>query len=105
MILHANDIPSRQTRPGVIGKEPNLGSRVVFSEWSFAKGIEVLPHTHNNESYGYVVSGKLLVRLNDGDEHVLTKGDIFFLAPLTEHYLKMLEDTVIVYASSPEEKH
>jgi len=49
MILRAKDIPSRQTRPGVIGKEPKLGSRVNFSEWSFAKGIEVLPHTHNNE--------------------------------------------------------
>jgi len=64
MILRAKDIPSRQTRPGVIGKEPKLGSRVNFSEWSFAKGIEVLPHTHNNESYGYIVSGKVLVRLN-----------------------------------------
>ena len=102
MILHADEIPSRQTRPGVIGKEPKLGSKVVFSEWSFAQGIEVLPHTHNNESYGYVVSGKVLVRLNGKEEHILTKGDLFFLAPQTEHYFKMLEDTVIVYASSPE---
>jgi quercetin dioxygenase-like cupin family protein len=102
MILHADEIPSRQTRPGVIGKEPKLGSKVRFSEWSFAKGIEMLPHTHNHESYGYVLSGKLLVRLKGEEEHILTKGDLFFLAPQTEHYLKMLEDTVIVYASSPE---
>lgn len=38
------------------------------------------------------------------EEHILTKGDLFFLAPQTEHYLKMLEDTVVVYASSPEGK-
>ena len=102
MILHADEIPSRQTRPGVTGKEPALGSKVNFSEWRFAKEIEVLPHTHDNETYGYVVSGKVLVRLDGKEEHILTKGDLFFLAPQTEHYLKMLEDTVIVYASSPE---
>ena len=104
MILRKNEIPSRQTRPGVVGKEPKLGSKVAFSEWSFAKDIEVLPHTHDNESYGYIVSGKVWVQLNKEEEHILTEGDLFFLAPQTEHYLKMLEDTVIVYASSPEEK-
>lgn len=103
MILHADEIPSRQTRPGVIGKEPKLGSKVNFSEWSFAQDIEVLPHKHNNESYGYVVSGKVLLRLHGKEEHILTRGDLFFMAPQTEHYLRMLEDTVIVYASSPEE--
>ena len=103
MILREDEIPSRQTRPGVVGKEPKLSSKVMFSEWSFAEVIEVLPHSHNNETYCYVTSGKVLVRLNNEDEHVLTKGDLFFLAPQTEHYLKMVEDTVIVYASSPEE--
>jgi quercetin dioxygenase-like cupin family protein len=102
MILHRDEIPSRQTRPGVIGKEPNLGSKVVFSEWSFAKGISFPTHTHNHESYGYIISGKVLVRL-DGEEHILTEGDLFFLAPRSEHYLEMIEDAVIVYASSPEE--
>lgn len=103
MILRAKDIPSRQTRPGVIGKEPKLGSRVNFSEWIFAEGIEVLPHAHNNETYCYITSGEVLVRLDDEEEQVLSKGDLFFLSPGTKHYLKMLKDTVIVYASSPEE--
>jgi quercetin dioxygenase-like cupin family protein len=103
MILKAHEIPSRQTRPGVIGKEPKLGTKVVFSEWSFAAGIEVLPHKHNNESYGYILKGELVIRLDGGDEQILTQGDLFFLKPNTERYLKILQDTIIVYASSPTE--
>ena len=101
MIMKASEIPSRQTRPGVVGKEPKLAKAVVFSEWSFAEGIEVLPHKHDNESYGYIVKGKLLVRLNNEDDQILGEGDLFFLRPGTEHYLRAVEDTVIVYASSP----
>jgi len=104
MILHADEIPSRQTRPGVIGKEPKLGSKVIFSEWSFPKGTSFPTHTHNHESYGYIVSGKVLVRIHD-QEKTLTKGGLFFLEPNTEHYLEILEDCVIVYASSPDETH
>lgn len=101
MILRARDIPTRETRPGVIGKEPRLATKVVFSEWSFAKGVEVLPHKHDNESYGYIIKGELVVRLDDEDEQVLRKGDLFFLKPGTEHYLRAVEDAVVVYASSP----
>lgn len=70
MILHADEIPSRQTCPGVTGKEPALDSKVNFSERRLAKKIEVLPHTHDNETYGYVVSGKVLVRMDGKEEQI-----------------------------------
>ena len=61
-------------------------------------------HRKKNEC-GYLVSGKLLVRYDDGNkkikQKVLKSGDVFHFPPRSVHQEEALSDCVIIEASTP----
>lgn len=59
------------------------------------------PHMHDHDSVGYVVSGRVLMRI-DGDEHELLPGDGFHHPPGVVHEMEALEvSTVWLEIKSP----
>lgn len=61
-------------------------------------------HRKKNEC-GYILSGKLLVRFDRGNnkltEKILKKGDVFHFPPGSIHQEEALTDCIIIEASSP----
>lgn len=49
-----------------------------------------LPHVHDHDSVGYVVSGRVRMRI-DGREHELLSGDGFYHPPGVVHEMEALE--------------
>lgn len=76
------------------------GMTVSFNE--LPKGTDFTPLLNGLENdschcphQGYVLSGKLLVKYNDGTEEILTEGDVYFLSnghtAIVQEDIKMIE--------------
>ena len=64
-----------------------------------------LQYHRMKEEAGYIVSGQLLVRYDDGtgvlSEKILGSGECFLFPKFSVHQEEALEDTVIIEASTP----
>ena len=64
-----------------------------------------LQYHHKKNECGYVISGKLLIRYDNGKgkltEKILKKGDVFHFPPGAVHQEEAISDCKIIEASSP----
>ncbi|MAW66670.1 MAG: hypothetical protein CL708_02245 [Chloroflexi bacterium] len=63
-------------------------------------GSETPLHTHEHESLGVIISGKLDV-IGDGKSSILGPGDTWVNPIGQKHMIKAIEDTVFVEIKSP----
>jgi quercetin dioxygenase-like cupin family protein len=62
------------------------GHEVTMTMLDIPPGGGSLPHRHpTTHNFGYVLEGAYRIRLDDGPERVLAKGDIFYEAPNQLH--------------------
>ena len=64
-----------------------------------------LQYHHMKDECGYVVSGKMIIRYDDGDglltERVVGEGDVFHFPPGAVHQEEAITNCVIIEASTP----
>ncbi len=99
-MLRRVDAKPYETWPGVTRRALALGERILLLEISLRKGAIAPAHSHPNEQSGYVVRGRLRIRIGD-QTHELNPGDAYIIPPDVEHEAEALEDTVVVEVFSP----
>jgi len=64
-----------------------------------------LQYHHKKNECGYLVSGQMIIRFDDGDgnlsERVINAGDSFHFPPGAVHQVEAVTDCVIIEASTP----
>lgn len=98
-VLHVPDIEPHVLVPGAEIKAVSGGmSTMVFNK--FITGSEVPEHTHPSEQITYVVSGRLLFRV-EGREYNLGAGDIIVVPSHALHGAKVLEPSYTIESMAP----
>lgn len=70
------------------------------------KGQEVPWHTHENEDeLFYIVSGELLMEIEEKDSFILETGDMFVVKKGTTHRVSSKEECLIILIESKTTKH
>lgn len=75
--------------------------RMNVLEVTMAGGSESPPHVHDHDSVGYIVSGRVRMRLGE-QTWELSAGDSFYHPPEVEHQMVAMEDpSVWIEIKSP----
>ena len=86
--------------PGVELRTLAYGERTLMAEFRLAAGHVLPAHAHPHEQTGYLVSGR--IRLRIGAESLeLAPGDSWCVPASVEHGADLLEDSVAVEVWSP----
>lgn len=94
------EVQPRETWPGIKRRALAIGERTLLLEVRMEAGALGKAHSHPNEQTGYVVSGKLRLRIGD-ESYDLEPGDAYIIPSGVEHEALALEDTVVVEVFSP----
>ncbi|MFZ5649150.1 MAG: cupin domain-containing protein [Bacillota bacterium] len=85
---------------GVMRKTLVFGEKTLMTEFILEKG-KVLPlHSHPHEQTGYLVSGKIILYVED-EEYEVNPGDSWTIPGNARHRAKIIEDSVAVEVFSP----
>lgn len=69
--------------------------------FDFRKGGETcLDNPHEGEEFGYVLKGKVEIHLGKRS-YIAKKGDAFYYKADKTHYLKGIEQTELIWVTSP----
>jgi quercetin dioxygenase-like cupin family protein len=90
----------RTVAPGIELRTLSHGESTLMAEFRMAAGHELPAHTHPHEQTGYLVSGRIRLRIGDLS-HEVTPGDSWCIAGGVEHAATILEDAVAVEVFSP----
>jgi len=85
---------------GIEQKTLVYGKNTLMTKFKLKQGAVIPPHRHPSEQTGYLVSGKIRMRI-EADVHELEAGDAWCIPGETEHSADALEDTVAVEVFSP----
>jgi len=95
-----SEAPVVETWPGVRRRTLAMGERTLLLEVSMDSGSVGRAHSHPNEQVGYVVSGRLRLRIGS-DTIELGPGDAYVIPGGVEHEALALEDTKVIEVFSP----
>ena len=87
-----NQIETDQVNPAYVRKVVR-GESLTIARVEVMQGEVTLSHSHDNEEMIYVLKGRWLFHLPDGDV-VLTDNQMVCIPANTEHSSEVLEDTV-----------
>ena len=88
---------------GIKQKTLAHGEKTLMSEFLLEKGSVVPTHRHPNEQIGYLIKGKMILKVED-KEYEVEEGDSWCIEGNVEHSAKALEDSVAVEVFSPPRK-
>ena len=86
--------------PGVKIKTLVYGEKTLLTELRSSKGSSLPTHCHPHEQTGYIIEGKLKLKVAD-ETFVANPGDSWSIPSNAEHSAEVLEDTVVVEVFSP----
>ncbi len=86
--------------PGIKQKTLVYGERTLMTQFVLAKGSVLPEHAHPYEQTGYLVSGRIILKIDDR-EFEATAGDSWNIAMNVNHGAKTLEDSVAIEVFSP----
>ena len=99
MIGHASG-GYRTVAPGIEVRTLCHGGATLMAEFRLAAGHEIPTHSHPHEQTGYLVRGR--IRLRIGDEiHEVGPGDSWCIAGSSKHGATVVEDSVAVEVLAP----
>jgi quercetin dioxygenase-like cupin family protein len=90
----------RTVAPGIELRTLCHGDATLMAEFRLAAGHELPTHQHPHEQTGYLVSGRMVLRIGD-DAHEVAPGDSWTIAGGTEHGATVIEDSVAIEVFSP----
>lgn len=74
---------------------------IMLCHFSMKKGAEIPLHNHGPAQNGYIISGRVLFRKEDGSEFTAEAGTGYVFEPWEKHGAKVLEDSQVIEAFSP----
>jgi quercetin dioxygenase-like cupin family protein len=83
-----------------------IGAQAMLSQVALKKGCYVPTHSHENEQFACVISGKLRFGIgvegsNDRREVVVGAGEVMHLPSNVPHSAEAMEDTLVLDVFSP----
>ena len=72
------------------------GHLELVSEFEVAGGGYVDPHNHPTHEFYYVTSGRGIMEI-EGEERVISQGDLVHIPPMAMHSLKPVSDTAPIH--------
>jgi unsaturated pyranuronate lyase len=90
----------RPAAPGIVMKTLCYGGRTLMAEFRLQGGATLPAHSHAHEQTGYLVSGRLSLRIG-GERRDVGPGDSWCIPGDVEHGAKVLADSVAVEVFSP----
>jgi quercetin dioxygenase-like cupin family protein len=90
----------RTVSPGIEIRTLCHGADTHMVEFRLAAGHELPAHRHPHEQTGYLVGGRIRLRIGDAT-HEVGPGDSWSIAGDIEHGATILEDSVAVEVFSP----
>lgn len=90
----------RLAAPGIELRTLCHGSATLMAEFRLARDHELPTHRHPHEQTGYLVRGRIRLRIGDV-EHDVGPGDSWCIPGGTDHGATILEDSVAVEVFSP----
>ncbi len=100
MIVKSAQAKTVEMFEGVHRKTLTVGEKMMLVEFTFRKGAIVPTHTHPNEQVGYVVKGKVNLKIGK-KEHLLGAGDSYYIEPNIEHSATLIEESKIIDVFCP----
>lgn len=90
----------REVLDGIELKTLAYGTRTLTTEFRLKKGCLLPDHAHPHEQTGYLVSGRMNLRIGS-DVFEVTPGDAWCIPGDVSHGADILEDSVAVEVFSP----
>ncbi len=103
MIVRSTDVQVKKAH-GVTFKTLATGTNIMCTVMYYEKGNVVPFHKHPSEQVGYVVEGKLRLKIENEDLGVIQAGDSYLIKGKMLHSLEALEKSVVVDTFSPPRK-
>lgn len=100
MFCQHNDNGYRQAIPGIVMKTICHGERTLMVEFVMDAGSELPPHSHPYEQTGYLLKGRIRLRIGEIEQEA-RPGDSWCIGADVEHGATMIEDAVAVEVFSP----
>ena len=100
MFTTRSDDGFTEAAPGVRLKTLVHGVATLMAEFHLAAGHELPAHVHPHEQTGYLVRGRIRLRIGDQTRE-LAAGDAWSVPGGVEHGADLLEDSVAIEVWSP----
>ncbi len=85
---------------GIKRKTLVYGEKTLMTEFLLEKGKTLPLHKHPQEQTGYLVSGKIILSVQN-DEYEVNPGDSWVIPGNAEHWAKIVENSVAVEVFAP----
>ena len=101
-LFHVDDLPREEVAPG-LSRTLITGDRMMLAHVYLKKGFVVPRHKHDNEQITYVLEGalKFWIGEDEGQEVVVSTGEVLHIPSNVFHKAEALEDTLDVDVFSP----
>lgn len=102
MIVRSEDVKLQTTdlAEGVAFKALATGKEMMVTIMYYEEDAVVKPHCHHNEQAGFVVEGKLKMRIGN-EENIIEKGDSYIVKADEVHSMIALKKSEVVDTFSP----
>jgi quercetin dioxygenase-like cupin family protein len=90
----------RTVAPGITLRTLCHGGATLMAEFRLAAAHELPTHSHPHEQTGYLVRGRMQLRIGD-ETHEVAPGDSWCIAGGVEHGATIIEDSVAIEVFSP----
>lgn len=80
------------------------GENMAMRRWEKDPDVTKTPSSHEYETLGYVIQGKLILHMGEGST-LLERGDSWRIPAKIEHRYEILEPLVAVEVTSPPARH
>lgn len=100
MFSRKNDAVYRDMLPSIKMRTASYGDKTLMSEFLLEKGSSLPPHSHVHEQIGYLISGKIILKIG-GESFETLPGDSWCVKSGVEHSAEALVDSVAVEVFSP----
>ena len=97
---HAGGEDYRPVAPGIELRSLSRGADTHMVEFRLEAGHELPSHHHPHEQTGFLVSGRIRLRIGDVT-HEVEPGDSWSIAGNVQHGATILEDAVAIEVFSP----
>jgi unsaturated pyranuronate lyase len=94
-----SDLPFESINPSIDRKFITT-DRITLAHFELKRGGVVPRHAHENEQISWIVKGALKFKV-DGDEMVVSAGEVLQIPGGVAHEVEVLEDTFVVDVFSP----
>lgn len=92
--------PEVEAMPGIFRRVLS-GEKVMLSLVRAKAGAKVNNHSHEAEQVSWIIKGKMRVTTDQGEEKIITAGDVWVIPANAVHSAEYVEDTEMLEGFAP----